>query len=142
MTGSGVSTRVTGRHGDTCDRTRALISRSLDCELPQLQQSLVRAHVRRCEACAAFEVDVRWITSSLRQSPLEESPSVVVPRRRRQPIRLRVAVQAASITLVAGGVGSVVLAGGPVVAHTGEEGLLAAPLTDTVVANARILVRK
>jgi len=98
----------------------------------------VRAHVRCCDECAAFEADVQWITTSLRRAPLEESPRVVVPRRRRQPIRLRVAVQAASIALVAVGVGSVVLPGGPIVDRTGEESLLASSLMDTVVANESI----
>jgi len=53
-------------------------------------------------------------------------------------VRLRVAVQAASFALVAVGVGGVVLSGGPVVAPSGEEALLASPLAEAVVATESI----
>jgi len=129
---------VTGGHSESCERTRALISRSLDCELPELQQSLLAAHIRRCAACAVFEADVRSITSALRQAPLEQLGRAVRPPRRRRPARLRVAVQVASFALVAVGVGGVVLSGGPVVAPSGEEALLASPLAEAVVATESI----
>ncbi len=127
---------MTARHRDSCDRARELISRSQDCELPQLQQSLVQAHVGQCASCAAFEAEVAWITTSLRQAPFEENHRVVTLPRRRRPLRLRVAVQAASIALVAVGVGSVVLSGGPVIDHTGEEALLAASLSDELATDS------
>jgi predicted anti-sigma-YlaC factor YlaD len=126
---------MTARQAETCERARSLISRSLDCELPELQRTLLGTHLRRCDACAAFARDVDAITAALRGAPLEQPVRAVTTPRRRRPVRLRVAIQAASIALVAVGVGSVVLPGGRIVDRGSEEALLTAQLAEEVVSD-------
>jgi len=121
------------RRPEPCERTRALISRSLDCELPELQRSLLEAHVRRCAACAAFESEAQWIASSLRHAPLEPFDRAVRLPARRPPIRLRAAVQVASVALIVVGAGTALLSGGAFPHDQDEEALLGAPLAEAVV---------
>jgi predicted anti-sigma-YlaC factor YlaD len=125
---------MTARHAETCERARSLISRSVDCELPELQRTLLDTHVRRCVACAAFARDVGTITTALRSAPLEAPLRAVATPKRRRSVRLRVAVQAASIALVTIGVGTIVLPGDLGPNNRGDEGLLAGPLVEEQVA--------
>jgi len=60
---------------EVCHRTRQHVSLRLDTELSELEEALVAAHLRRCEACYAFAVDLEALTETLRAAPLAE-PSV------------------------------------------------------------------
>jgi hypothetical protein len=110
----------------------------LDCELPELQRSLLDAHLRRCSACTAFEGEARWIASSLRHAPLEQFDRAVSLPPRRAPIRLRAAVQVASVVFVVVGVGAALSPGGSLLSDQAEEALLAAPLAEAVVGTESI----
>ena len=41
-----------------CERARSRVSLGLDGELSEVEQAMLRAHVGRCAACAAFERDI------------------------------------------------------------------------------------
>ena len=77
----------------TCDRIRGWISSELDGELSDFESVLLRAHLRDCESCRAFQAGAQNFTLALRNAPLEqmERPAYV-PRRRRhamlQPLRV------------------------------------------------------
>jgi hypothetical protein len=87
-----------------CERARSWVSLSLDGELSEVEQALLRTHVGRCAACAGFERDADALTRELRTAPLER-PAVagMVLRHRGAVMRaLQVGAAAAAITLAAG----------------------------------------
>jgi predicted anti-sigma-YlaC factor YlaD len=87
-----------------CERAREWVSLDLDGELSELEHALLRAHLDRCAACAAFAHDVRALTGELRAAPAE-TPAVPVtlPRRRSGAVRvLQVGAAAAAIAIAVG----------------------------------------
>jgi predicted anti-sigma-YlaC factor YlaD len=90
-----------------CERAREWASLRLDCELSEFERVLLDSHVARCEACAAYVLEVTAITETLRGAELEPVPHpVTVPLRRRIAYASR-ALQAgaAAAALVAATVG-------------------------------------
>ena len=94
-----------------CERAHAWASLELDGELSQLERALLRAHLRRCEACTASAGEMRAFTSALREAPLElPSRSLYVPgahttARRRHVFAARLAL-AATLAVLAAGLGA------------------------------------
>src|SRR5262245_1876100 len=66
-----------------CERAREWASLQLDSELSELERSMLRAHTRRCSACAEYVLEIDAITEKLRRARLEPVPhQVVLPLRR------------------------------------------------------------
>ena len=66
-----------------CERAREWASLQLDSELSELERSMLRAHTRRCSACAAYVLEIGAITEKVRATALEPVPHpVVLPLRR------------------------------------------------------------
>src|SRR5438046_9530444 len=87
-----------------CERAHARVSLSLDGELSEAEQGLLRPHIGRGEACAGFARDVDALTRELRTAPLER-PAVagMPPRRHSVAMRsLQVGAAAAAVALGAG----------------------------------------
>ena len=66
-----------------CERAREWASLELDGELSELERSMLRAHTRRCAACAEYVVEVGAFTEQVRRSelvPLQHP--IVLPLRR------------------------------------------------------------
>jgi anti-sigma factor RsiW len=90
-----------------CERAREWASLRLDGELSEFERVLLDAHVGRCEACAAYVLEITAITETLRGAELEPlSHPVALPSRRRIAYASR-ALQAGAATaaLVAATVG-------------------------------------
>ena len=60
-----------GRSVSDCQRAREAVSLDLDRRVSELEGAFLRAHLARCEACAAYSDDVVALTSLLRAQPLE-----------------------------------------------------------------------
>jgi hypothetical protein len=105
---------MTSVFGASCDRTRALLSRQLDTQLPELERRAVALHTERCAACRSFERDALWITEELRAAPLEplRRPVAVMVPRRPFPTRVVANIASAAALLVVA-VGGVTLASQP-----------------------------
>lgn len=89
-----------------CERARARASLGLDGELSEVELALLRAHVGRCAACAAYARDLDGLTQELRSAPLQR-PGGCVPVRRRRPGARRLQLGlAAAVVAVATGLGS------------------------------------
>lgn len=66
-----------------CDRAREWASLQLDGELSELERAMLKAHSRRCAACAEYLVEVGAITQAVRSTRLEPVPHpIVLPLRR------------------------------------------------------------
>jgi anti-sigma factor RsiW len=88
-----------------CERARLWVSLALDGELSELEQVSLRAHVARCDACAAFEHEVDALSAEIRHAPLERPAFRVAasPRRRGTATRvLQMSAAGAAIVLAAG----------------------------------------
>src|SRR5438477_537085 len=59
------------RSGQTCDRAREWASLRMDGELSELESALLEAHLKRCEACGSFAVEVEAVALQLRAASLE-----------------------------------------------------------------------
>lgn len=92
-------------HGD-CERARQWISAGLDGELSEFEGALLDGHLAACKTCASFLVESRSLTDELRSAPMERF-EVRLPARRRPRIALRLSPVAASLAVVAVGVGSI-----------------------------------
>ena len=96
-----------------CQRAREAVSIQLDGELSELGSARLAAHLRECEACAAYALEVAATTTRLRSAPLEQ-PNIEVDlpsRRRRVAVPLAVAAAALAAGVVA--VGQALTSGGP-----------------------------
>lgn len=99
---------IVGRPSRTCERARASISADLDGELSEVEEAMLRRHLRQCSSCSAFRVESRAFTDALRHVELEVysvgfSP---VTARRRWPGQVRrviPAVAAAVLFVTVGG---------------------------------------
>lgn len=93
-----------------CERARQWASLRVDGELSELESALLDAHLGRCEACSAFTREAEGIAATLRSAALERPAPIVLdlPRRRRgrTPARVLQAAAAATLVLVAAGLGS------------------------------------
>ena len=90
-----------------CEQARFWASLAADGELSELEASALEAHVRSCEGCRSFAVELGGIAVTLRDAPLLEPRPFRVPVMRR---RVRTAVVAAALAVVAlaAGAGSLV----------------------------------
>src|SRR5688500_2157462 len=84
-----------------CERVRGQISVGLDGELSQLERVMIASHLERCDACGAYEADVRAFTGTLRQAPLEPMGRPVVIHRRRGSLHVGARLQVAAAAAVA-----------------------------------------
>lgn len=83
-----------------CQRAREAVSAQLDGELSELGSARLSAHLRECDACAAYALDLASISTRLRTAPLERpQTSVELPARRRPALQL--AAVAAAVVAVA-----------------------------------------
>jgi len=91
-----------------CERARSRVSLGLDGELSEVEQAMLRAHVGRCAACAAFERDVDVLTQELRAAPLRRPGRVGMPDRLRGTgVRaLRVGAVGVAAVVIAAALGS------------------------------------
>ncbi len=86
-----------------CERARARVSLGLDGELSEVEQALLRAHVGRCAACAAFARDLEGLAQELRDAWLERPASRPTrPRRRSAATVLHAGTAAAAVALAVG----------------------------------------
>ncbi|HEY2542534.1 MAG TPA: zf-HC2 domain-containing protein [Gaiellaceae bacterium] len=84
-----------------CQRAREAVSARLDGELSELGSARLAAHLRECDACAAYALEVSAISTRLRMAPLEQpGVSVALPGRRRRP-GLQIAAAAAAVLVAA-----------------------------------------
>jgi anti-sigma factor RsiW len=92
-----------------CERTRALVSASLDGELSELGRARLDAHVAECDACCEYRRSAQQTTRLLRSAPLEELRlPIVLPRPRHRLARI---AQAGSAAAAAAAVAVIALAG-------------------------------
>jgi predicted anti-sigma-YlaC factor YlaD len=77
--------RVFKPHSWACERARQAASLRLDGELSQLESAFLERHLRRCDPCSHFAVDVGRLTDALRDAPL-----VALQRPIELPLRKRV----------------------------------------------------
>jgi anti-sigma factor RsiW len=90
-----------------CERARLWVSLALDGELSELEQVSLRAHVARCDACAAFEHEVDALSAEIRHAPLERPAFRVAASPRRRGTATRVLQMSAAVAIVlAAGLGS------------------------------------
>jgi predicted anti-sigma-YlaC factor YlaD len=89
-----------------CERARAWVSLELDSELSEVEEALLRAHVGRCAACAAFARDVDGLTQEIRTTCLQRPVASRVSHRRRAATRGLQLGTAAAVVAIAAGFGS------------------------------------
>jgi anti-sigma factor RsiW len=109
-----------------CERAREWASLRIDGELSEFERVLLDSHVDRCEACAAYVLEITAITQTIRSAELLPVPHPVsLPLRRRMAYASR-ALQAGAATaaLVAATVGLTV--------QFGSTGASRADLTNSV----------
>jgi putative zinc finger protein len=84
-----------------CERAREYVSLRLDCELSELEDALLDAHLSRCAACRSFAIATGAMTGELRGARQERpSAPIAVPRRRYASVRaLRVGAAAAVLAV-------------------------------------------
>lgn len=93
-------------HFGECERARQWISAGLDGELSEFEGALLDGHLAACKACTAFLIETRSLTNELRAAPMERF-DVCLAARQRPRIALRLSPVAASLAVVAVGVGSI-----------------------------------
>jgi anti-sigma factor RsiW len=68
-----------------CQRAREAVSVQLDGELSELGSARLSAHLRECDACTAYALEVAAIATRLRAAPLERpGVGIALPARRRR----------------------------------------------------------
>jgi len=84
-----------------CQQAREAVSARLDGELSEIGSARLAAHLRACDACAAYAFEVSAISTRLRMAPLEQPGiAVALPRHRRRP-GLQIAAAAAAVLVAA-----------------------------------------
>ena len=96
--------RLVRSSSHACESARELVSLQLDHELAELDRTRLDGHLEHCAACRSFAAEIRAVTSSLREAPLEEVRfSVAIPRRRFVSVRaMQAGAAAAAVALLAG----------------------------------------
>jgi anti-sigma factor RsiW len=69
---------------------------ALDGELSQLERAMLDAHLERCPACMAYQLQIVGITRAIRETPLERMERPVVVQRRRRAVGIRMQIGAAA----------------------------------------------
>ncbi len=97
-----------GRPNPSCERARTSISTELDGELSEVEQAMLRRHLRQCAACTAFHLETGAFTQVLREAELEDyrvgfSPLTARRRWTGQLRRVAPAVAAAALFVTVGG---------------------------------------
>jgi len=87
-----------------CERAREWASLQLDSELSELERSMLRAHTRRCSACADYVLEIGAITETLRRTELVPVPNAVVLPLRRSFAWVNRALQAGVATAAVVGI--------------------------------------
>jgi predicted anti-sigma-YlaC factor YlaD len=78
-----------------CTQAREAASTRLDNELSELDAARLDVHLRTCRECRSYAREIEIFTAELRAAALERpGSSVVLPRRRRIPIRVAAAAAA------------------------------------------------
>lgn len=96
-------------NGALCERARSWAALAPDGELSELERKLLAAHLRGCDACSSFAVEVAAVAAGLRASELEPLPRPVsIPTWRRRPAygRFRGVAAAAAVAVMALGIAS------------------------------------
>jgi len=85
-----------------CEHARKAASLRLDGELSEVSSARLEAHLRECDACAAYAGELAVIAARMRSTPLEQPRSgmEVTVRRRRSALR-PLAFAAAAVAAVA-----------------------------------------
>jgi predicted anti-sigma-YlaC factor YlaD len=84
-----------------CAQAREAASIRLDGELPELDAARLEVHLRTCRECSTYAGEIEILTAELRAATLERpGNTVVLPHRRRVPMRLTAAA-AAVVALLA-----------------------------------------
>ncbi len=87
---------------ESCERVREQLSLALDCELTQLDEARVDAHLASCPSCSAFREELGAATRIVRTAPLEQlSIPIMIPGHRRIARRATQAATAAAVVMVA-----------------------------------------
>jgi predicted anti-sigma-YlaC factor YlaD len=85
-----------------CQRAREAVSVQLDGELSELGSARLTAHLRECDACRAYALELAAVASRLREAPLERPEAQMrVPARRRRSALQLAAVAAAAVAVAA-----------------------------------------
>jgi anti-sigma factor RsiW len=84
-----------------CQRAREDVSAQLDRELSELGSARLSAHLRKCDACTAYALEVAAITTRLRAAPLEQPATPVALPARRRRTALQLAAAAAMVGIAA-----------------------------------------
>jgi len=110
-----------------CERARAWVSLGLDRELSEVEEALLRAHVGRCAACAAFARDVDGLTQEIRTTwPLRPVAPCMSLYRRRAATRTLQLGAAAAVVAMAAGLGNLagsLMSDSPPPSHSGARAL-------------------
>jgi predicted anti-sigma-YlaC factor YlaD len=78
-----------------CVQAREAASTRLDNELSELDAARLDVHLRACTECSHYAREIELLTAELRAAPLERpGNSVVLPHRRRLPMRVTAAAAA------------------------------------------------
>lgn len=96
-------------NGVLCDRARSWAALAPDGELSELERKLLDSHLKRCEACSRFAVEVAAVAADLRASTLQPLPRpVTIPSWHRRPVyaRFRGVAAAAAVAVMALGIAS------------------------------------
>ena len=84
-----------------CQQAREAVSSQLDGELSELGSARLSAHLRECDACASYALELAALTTRLRTAALEQPGTAVeLPSRRRRPA-LQLAAAAAAVVAAA-----------------------------------------
>jgi anti-sigma factor RsiW len=95
---------------ESCELVREQLSLALDCELSQLEEARIDAHLASCAGCTTFRAELGTATRILRTAPLEQlTVSIMIPAHRRVARRITQVAAAAAVVVVAG-IGSLGLA--------------------------------
>ena len=85
-----------------CQRAREAVSAQLDGELSDLGSARLTAHLRECDVCRAYALELAAVASRLRAAPLERPEAQVrLPARRRRSALQVAAVVAAAVAVAA-----------------------------------------
>jgi len=103
-----------GQRPSACDHARVAIQTRLDEPLPRERDAALRGHLESCDACRAYEAELRTLRVALRSMPTRPLPPDVreaalaatcIPapahRRRRLALRWPAPVVAAALALAA-----------------------------------------
>jgi anti-sigma factor RsiW len=93
-----------------CSRARELISRRLDGDLSELDETRLASHLDSCATCRGFAWRAQATALALRTSPLEQpSRPIMLPQRRKTSLRAAQVSAVAAVLLVATAVGTFAL---------------------------------